>query len=574
MDQVKAKADATKQGLGSALQKGSSAVQSATKGVKKAVKKTKSGVKDRMHAVGDVVKDASEKSRGMLGSSASRTRSGGGSVLPEEREEPVVTESSPLLSPEDKKDDGNQDDKKEAFAETGSTESKEDEDKATILSNILNWIHQNNQPVLAAIGAVAVYQLLAGGYQDVWNNSVPIPMFAVWISLGLLIGGVLGRLQAIEEMEMLQRKKEAARALERRETEDNMVESAPGSVRSLQKAAKVFRKPWTTLRRTHTKRTEKKRWRAHDKVNLVSQSMTKALFGVVPKEQRKSLMQVGVTEELLQEAQTQDESMEMLGSAIDDPDKLRAKSLEQDYVETLCPLRGIDIFQTECPDSDLATHPFLIEHGLRERPTFILNLVTQWGNVTMYYEFPDWLQDWDNVPPETENDREDTIALKRFLAGDEEYRSKRLKLLPVLVDGPGPIRFVAPAKKTFTVVRPTLPCTWKQHDAVKDADGNITQHCCLELVGDVMVDRGMRTAAVLVKRYLGSIVGDCALLLEKPDDQKEEEPRACLGLCRFDRIVVESCPDMPPREDEDKTEEERDMRRASMFMGKPLVLDE
>ena len=140
----------------------------------------------------------------------------------------------------------------------------------------------------------------------------------------------------------------------------------------------------------------------------------------------------------------------------------------------------------------------------------------------------------------------------------------------MLVDGPGPIKFVSPPKKTIQVVRPCLPATWTKHPSQKDKNGNITQHCCFELDGDLMFERGMRTGAALIKRYLGKIVGDCALLIEKPYLQEEEEPRACLGMCRFDRIDIAACPEFPPRLDEGKTVEERDMFRASVLTGQPL----
>ena len=85
-----------------------------------------------------------------------------------------------------------------------------------------------------------------------------------------------------------------------------------------------------------------------------------------------------------------------------------------------------------------------------------------------------------------------------------------------------------------------------------------------------MANTTMRSVASIVKRYLGSIVGDAAILIEKPYLQEEEEPTACLGMCRFDRIDVNSCPDIPPRLEDGETPEQRDMLRASVFMHKPV----
>ena len=64
----------------------------------------------------------------------------------------------------------------------------------------------------------------------------------------------------------------------------------------------------------------------------------------------------------------------------------------------------------------------------------------------------------------------------------------------------------------------------------------------LEVECDLMANRAMRSVAALVKRYMASMVGDVAVLIEKPYLQENEEPRACLGMCRFDRVDVTTCP--------------------------------
>ena len=86
-----------------------------------------------------------------------------------------------------------------------------------------------------------------------------------------------------------------------------------------------------------------------------------------------------------------------------------------------------------------------------------------------------------------------------------------------------------------------------------------------------MANSTMRSVCSMVKRYLGSIVGDAAIMIEKPDLQKEAEPTACLGMIRFDRIDVGGCSALPPRLEEGETEGERDMRQASIIVGKLVV---
>ena len=132
------------------------------------------------------------------------------------------------------------------------------------------------------------------------------------------------------------------------------------------------------------------------------------------------------------------------------------------------------------------------------------------------------------------------------------------------------MRYMAPPKKTVTIVSESLPSCWKKHPGSVDGSGETVLHPCLEVECDLMANRTMRSVAALVKRYMGSMVGDVAVLIEKPYLQEEDEPRACLGMCRFDRIDVGTCPVMPPRKEMGETEEERDIARASTVLGRPI----
>ena len=111
---------------------------------------------------------------------------------------------------------------------------------------------------------------------------------------------------------------------------------------------------------------------------------------------------------------------------------------------------------------------------------------------------------------------------------------------------------------------------WKKHPAKVNDSGETILHPCLEVECDLMANRAMRSVASLVKRYMQGMVGDVAVLIEKPYLQEEDEPRACLGMCRFDRIDVLTCPAMPPRKEHGDTVEQRDIVKASSVMGLPV----
>ena len=51
-------------------------------------------------------------------------------------------------------------------------------------------------------------------------------------------------------------------------------------------------------------------------------------------------------------------------------------------------------------------------HGLRKVPTLMLNLMTQWGSILIYYEMPSWVKDLTTSLAEQPDDSDNDKALK------------------------------------------------------------------------------------------------------------------------------------------------------------------
>lgn len=56
-------------------------------------------------------------------------------------------------------------------------------------------------------------------------------------------------------------------------------------------------------------------------------------------------------------------------------------------------------------------------NGLRSVPTFLVNIMTQWGTILIYYELPDWVVDASDSLVENENDPDNVKALKVGVSG-------------------------------------------------------------------------------------------------------------------------------------------------------------
>lgn len=459
-------------------------------------------------------------------------------------------------------------------------------------------------PFAVLIILVSVFSAHAGCYSTITAGQVPIQISILWLMGAFIAGLAVGKKQGIVAASSQQLSvpcsgnTQQLSATPLQESSSTSKEAQLSATEFAPTESKIGRfmkrmKPRTTLDQNNQKTRTK-----------VSQSLKKILKKRDRKHRRKSqgqhnIFSQGEVEAIVaDEADSDDDEEEdedlYIGRHSEDPEKLRASSMQD--IEPMWRLRGLDLFGVPPegqPDTDMATHPFLIEHGIRDRPTFIINAMTQWVNILIYFELPDWIQGWDTEFVEQDGDPENVIALKRFLNGSDEYRNRRFKVLPYLVDGPGPIRFMAPStKKTATVVSPRLEARWIKHPPKLSADGDAVEwHPCLELEVDLMVTKTMRSVTSLLKRYLQSIVADCAIIIEKPYLQVEEEPTACLGMCRFDRVDLSVCPILPSRiaeeeeeeEDEEVTtdsgglqvsrsssQEKQDILRASKLMGIPV----
>ena len=250
-----------------------------------------------------------------------------------------------------------------------------------------------------------------------------------------------------------------------------------------------------------------------------------------------------------------------------DLSKATADSLDNFVIEPILKLRGMDVFLTEDLECDVSSHPWLIKQGLRNVPTMVVNTITQWGHILVYFEMPEWVNaGFDNIVEE-KSDEEDVKALKRFLNGDTEYRNERLKVIPSIVDGPLAVKVLAPPKKEMLLNCAFLPVSWRQYASETTSKGR--KLCpALEVTLDCLSNRAMRSMAGIVKRNLQRLSIDMAAVIGKPITQEEDEPQACLGLWRLDHVDIASCPQFPHRfaKEASKTGQDPDVFRAAQLM--------
>jgi len=129
--------------------------------------------------------------------------------------------------------------------------------------------------------------------------------------------------------------------------------------------------------------------------------------------------------------------------------------------------------------------------------------------------------------------------------GDDDYRNARAKLIPYVVHGPLAIRLIKPPPMEIMLHGLRHPVTWTNVPK-EDAMGR-TKCALIECSIDLISDRDVRRVINIVKPHLPGITIDLAFIISKPRDSEIEEPSACLGLWRIDKVDFESCAVLPEK---------------------------
>jgi hypothetical protein len=104
-----------------------------------------------------------------------------------------------------------------------------------------------------------------------------------------------------------------------------------------------------------------------------------------------------------------------------------ADTLNEFVILPLLKLRGMDVFMTDDPETEVVTHPWLVEQGLRSVPSMVVNLLTPWANILIYLEMPSWVTRLSDFEIH-DDDEDDVKALK--VPFSASLRGNHLSLRP------------------------------------------------------------------------------------------------------------------------------------------------
>ena len=187
--------------------------------------------------------------------------------------------------------------------------------------------------------------------------------------------------------------------------------------------------------------------------------------------------------------------------------------------------RGVDVWLTDNPQRHIARHPSVLGGRLGETDTFLLNFLLPFGNFVSYFE----------IPPLSKFPFKLRDVWTKFLKGDQQYRDARLKLLPVVVEGPWIVKAAVGPGKSPALLGKVIPLQYyfreadkKKHKAVYEVDVLITASS---------IAKGILS---VVKGHTKSVSIAFAVIIE--GTSTAELPETVLCCFQLHSLHLEDCP--------------------------------
>jgi Protein ENHANCED DISEASE RESISTANCE 2, C-terminal len=189
--------------------------------------------------------------------------------------------------------------------------------------------------------------------------------------------------------------------------------------------------------------------------------------------------------------------------------------------------RGVDIWLTDNPERHIARHPAVLGGKLGEMDTFLVNFLLPFGNFVSYF----------SIPPLREFPDKLRTVWTKFLKGDQEYRDARLKLLPVVVDGPWIVKTAVGPGKSPALLGKAIPLQYY----FRDPDGQ--RKGVYEV--DVIITASSIAKGILsiVKSQTKSVSIAFAFIIEAAE--QSELPETVLCCFQAHSLHLEDCPTLP-----------------------------
>jgi hypothetical protein len=189
--------------------------------------------------------------------------------------------------------------------------------------------------------------------------------------------------------------------------------------------------------------------------------------------------------------------------------------------------RGVDIWITDNAERNISRHPSMLGGKLQEEDTFIVNFLLPFANLVAYFT----VKPVDQMPPNVAN------VWQAFIRGDQEYRDGKLKLLPVVVDGPWIVKKAVGPGTSPAMIGRDLPLQYYFTEPTAEKKG------VFEVDVLVTASRIARGILNVVKGHTKSLTIAFAFIIEAAE--QSELPETVLCAFQVHSLHLEDCPCLP-----------------------------
>ena len=183
---------------------------------------------------------------------------------------------------------------------------------------------------------------------------------------------------------------------------------------------------------------------------------------------------------------------------------------------------GVDVWITDNPERHIARHPSVLG-GAPLRDTFLVNFLLPFGNLVAYFGIPPMEQ----FPPTLRR------VWTKFIQGDQQYRDARLKILPIVVEGPWIVKTAVGPGTAPALLGKVIPLQYyfRNEQGLYEVDVIIT------------ASRIAKGILSVVKGHTKSLTIAFAFIVEASDE--EDLPETALCSFQLHALHLEDCPLLP-----------------------------
>ena len=188
--------------------------------------------------------------------------------------------------------------------------------------------------------------------------------------------------------------------------------------------------------------------------------------------------------------------------------------------------RGVDVWLTDNPERHISRHPAVLGGKLGDQDTFVVNFLLPFGNFVAYFGIPPM----DKLPSKLGN------VWTKFLNGDQQYRDARLKLLPLVIDGPWIVKAAVPGTSPALLGK-VIPLQYYFRSPSQDKKG------VYEVDAIITASRIAKGILSVVKGHTKMLTMAFAFIIEAAEET--ELPETVLCTFQMHSIHLEDCPQLP-----------------------------